>query len=788
MNRISQIESELRALDVRREVLVAEREKLVAEERVDSGNTTILTPEEKIALFLSLFRCRSDVFPKLWENPKSGRKGYSPACRNEWARGICEKPRVKCSECFHQAFPPLDEAAARDHLTGKQVIGTYAIREDNTCIFLAADFDGDGWNEDIHAYRSAAREIGIEVAIERSRSGNGGHAWIFFSEAVPALLARRLGTLIVAKASSLHPAMALSTYDRFFPNQDTLPSGGFGNLIALPLQAKPRELGNTMFLDEDFIPLADPWTYLSNLQRICREQLGDLVEQALPPVTEDGMTKDEPPRYEERALDLIPAAITRGVFTGTLIAIRNAQLEVDTSGLPASLVGALKRLATFANPVFFEKQRLRFGTYNTPRFIFCGEIHPGRLVLPRGVTAATMELFRRAGGALKIDDKRPSPEACEFAFRGNLHPPQQEAVDSMLLHDDGVLLAPPGAGKTVMGCAIVAARKATTLVLVHRKPLLEQWRARLQEFLGMEKKEIGILGQTSDAGPCGIVVGMVQSLARSPCPQALLEPFRQVIIDECHHVPAASFEAVMKHCTARYFLGLTATPNRKDGLQKILFLQCGPIRHRMNPAGDPDIDRRLIVRDTLLGIGPDEARIPVHKVWELLANHAERNERITEDISAALLAKRNCAVLSDRREHLEILENLLRGREPTFGEHIHRIDGSMGKKQRAAILLMIDELASSGRGFVLFATSSLLGEGFDLPQLDTLFLTLPVSFKGRLIQYAGRLHRAWPGKSEVRIYDYVEPDHPLTAHMHRKRLAAYRSMGYRTEDMDALLP
>jgi superfamily II DNA or RNA helicase len=348
----------------------------------------------------------------------------------------------------------------------------------------------------------------------------------------------------------------------------------------------------------------------------------------------------------------------------------------------------------------------------------------------------------------------------------------------MLEHDDGVLQAPPGAGKTVMGCAVIAERKVSTLILVHRKPLMEQWRSRLQQFLELEKNEIGILG---DESKC-VVIGMVQTLAKSAHPEALFTPFSQVIIDECHHVPAASFEAVMKNCPARYFLGLTATPNRKDGLQKILFLQCGPIRHRMDLEIDPDITRRLIVREIHLGLHPENLRMPVHQVWDMLANHEERNRLIAGDIAEALKESRNCVVLSDRKDHLETLEKLVTEAVPECGERVHRVDGGMGKKARAGVLQQVVNHAEARRGFVLFATSSLIGEGFDLPELDTLFLTLPISFKGRIVQYAGRLHRECSDKSEIRIYDYVEPEHPLTSHMHRKRMTAFRSMGYQVAE------
>lgn len=786
MSRIRQIDAELRALEIVREALIREREKLVAEKHRDEVAVGLISSAEKIALFLSLFRCREDVYPRLWENPKTGMKGYSPVCRNEWFRGVCEKPRVKCSECLHQAFPPFDEVAARDHLTGKSVIGTYAIQENNTCVFLAADFDGAGWKEDVIAYRVAAWQFGIEVAIERSRSGDGGHAWIFFSEPVSALMARRMGTLIVAKASSLHPAMALSSYDRFFPNQDALPAGGFGNLIALPLQAKPRELGNSVFLDEDFVPFPDQWVYLSGLRRVRPDQLEELVERPLMHGADRISEAEQLPRFEDRVLDLIPEAVTKGCYTGTATLIRYAQIEITTEGIPACLVAALKRLGTLANPVFFEKQRLRFGTYNIPRFIFCGEVHPDRIVLPRGVDQAVKELFWKAGAKVQMDDKRPQMDSRSFTFFGELGPAQKAAVDAMLAHDDGVLLAPPGSGKTVMGCAIIAARSVSTLILVHRKPLLEQWRSRLQEFLGLEKDEIGVLAQNSEIPKSGIVIGMVQTLVKSTSPAAMLRPFSQVIIDECHHVPAASFEAVLKESPARYFLGLTATPNRKDGLQKILFLQCGPIRHKMESDRDSGIVRRLMIRDINLGLPHENTHMPIHQVWDMLVGHEGRNQQIVTDVSEALTSERNCAVLSDRKEHLGILEKFLIEMNPQVVGRIHRLDGAMGKKSRTAVFEAIEQNVSTGQGFVLLATSSLLGEGFDLPQLDTLFLTLPISFKGRLVQYAGRLDRSCPGKSEIRIYDYVEPEHPLTASMFRKRITAYRSMGYEVSSDDEM--
>lgn len=782
-HRLLEIDEELRALDARRNELIRERELLSEDEPRDTVRRAPLSPEDKVALFLTLFRCRQDVYPKLWENPKDGRKGYSPACRNEWVRGVCEKPRVKCSECPHQAFPPLDEVAVREHLTGKALIGTYAIRENDKCVFLAADFDGKGWQDDIAAYRDAARELGLEVAVERSRSGNGGHAWIFFSEPVPALLARRLGTLVMARASASRPAMSLGSYDRFFPNQDRMPEGGFGNLIALPLQGKAREVNNTVFEDDAFEPHPNQWVFLAEVRRISTGDVETTIRTVAAP-TDDS----DPMRFEDRVLDVIPAKIRKGDFTGTLRCLQHGQVTVSTKGLPSSLVAALKRLGTLANPVFFEKQRLRFGTWNIPRFIFCGEMHDDRIILPRGAFEGIRELVNRAGGSMQAADRRITGRECGFRFVGELQPAQRLAVDAMLDHEDGVLLAPPGSGKTVMGCAVIAARKVPTLILVHRKPLMDQWRARLEKFLGLEKKRIGILSSDGDGCAADVAIGMIQTLAKSPSPGTLLARFAQVVIDECHHVPAASFEAVMKACASKYVLGLTATPDRKDGLQRILFLHCGPVRHRMEMEAAPGIERLLILRDVPLGLAAEEMRMPVHQLWELLAKSETRNGMIADDIAECLKEKRNCITLSDRKEHLASLEDLLVRHDESFRERVFRMDGGMGIKARKAMFEQIGRRIEERSGFVLLATSSLVGEGFDMPGLDTLFLALPVSFKGRVTQYAGRLHRAEEGKSEVRIYDYSEPEHPLTSSMLRKRMTAYRCMGYRIFEKDAILP
>jgi superfamily II DNA or RNA helicase len=775
MNRLHQIENELATLEQRRSDLLSEKKDLLSRA---ISHQSAFSPEEKIQIFLTRFACRLDVYPRFWENTKDGRKGYAPVCSNEWKRFVCEKPRIKCGDCMHQAFLPLDETAAREHLTGKNVIGTYAIRADHQCVFLAADFDEGNWQQDVTAYKNAAERHGVTVAIERSRSGNGGHAWIIFSEAIPAALARRLGTIFLSEAQRFNPFLSLKSYDRLFPNQDTLAPGGFGNLIALPLQEKALKLGNSLFLDDSLIPYEDQWSFLASLP-LCHPAL---VESIVANVY--AQASDDPSAtFEDKSLDAISTAIHKGIFSGVISAKLGKQLEINLLGLPRELIAALKRLGTISNPVFYEKQRLRFPTYLIPRLIFCGEIYQDRLILPRGVIDKAESLVRKAGAIWQYDDARLDVPMCEYQFSGNLYEEQQVAVHAMLSHDHGVLQAPPGAGKTVMACALIAARKSRTLILVHRKPLMEQWLARVSEFLGLDKKQIGLWGGKKCNGEQPVVIAMIQGLMKSSSASGIFDEFGHVIIDECHHVPATSFEALMKECSSRYILGLTATPQRKDGLQKILFLQCGPIRHELEQHAEDHIPRYMHVRHLKMN-WHDDVPVALHEIWDRLIHDENRNQLIVHDAVNRLEERRSCALLSDRKEHLEILSEMLR-QNLVNPKKIFHLTGSLSAKSRHLVMNEIQAAIEEKNGFLLLATSSLIGEGFDIPALDTLILAMPISFRGRLTQYAGRIQRRLDGKSDSRIFDYTEDDVPVSISMFRKRLQAYRAMGYQLVDSHA---
>ena len=756
------------------------------------------TPAEKVSLFLDLFGTRRSVYPKRWENNKAGKSGYSPACNNDSfanrQSGICRKPQVKCSECPHQRFPPLDERAVETHLRGEQTLGVYAIGTDDTCRFLAADFDGEGWREDVLAYREAAERLGLAVAIERSRSGNGAHGWIFFAGPVPAVTARRLGTILVAKASALRPTLGLGAYDRLFPNQDILPVGGFGNLIALPLAKAPRQNGNTLFVDPRMVAFEDQWSYLAGLPRLSRESLDGTLARVAPvrplaPPVQAGDASEHQHDFalqsDAAVLDLSHPRIRSGMISGEVTVRLDAQIHMPRS-LPTPVLAALRRLATFPNPVFYEKLRLRFATFDTPRFLFVGEWHADRLVLPRGVLDQSLSLLETAGATVVVQDARDAGTRVAWKFQGELRDGQEEAVRKMLAEDNGVLCAPPGAGKTVMGCALIARARTSALVLVHRAVLVEQWRDTAMRFLGLKRKEIGLWRGPSPRLTGRFDIAMLPSLIRAENLTAALVGYGVIIVDECHHVPATSFEMVLKACSSRRVYGLTATPKRKDRLEKLLFAQCGPIRHTLVDAPTDEV-RTVKVRHTTVTLPPDAGpRPPIHVLWEALVQDESRIKVIVADLLSCAAAGRSPLVLADRKVYLERLQAAFIAQ--ATGVTCHRLDGQMGKKARNEVLRQIGEHYNERKPFVLFATASLIGEGFDLPRLDTLVLAMPLSFQGRLVQYAGRLHRRHEAKGAAMIFDYLDDNHAITSAMFRRRMAGYNELGYRIELPQTVAP
>ena len=742
----------------------------------------------KIALFRSLFAGREDVYPKRWENAAKGTAGYAPVCANEWQRGVCHKPRVRCGACPNQAFLPVTDEAVDGHLRGRHTIGVYPMLADDTCRFLAADFDKATWRRDADAYLAACRARGVPAALERSRSGNGAHVWLFFEAPVAASLARRLGAHLLTEAMERNPDIGFGSYDRFFPSQDTLTQGGFGNLIALPLQGGPRERANSLFVDADFEPWPDQWAFLSGLRRLRATEIAELVDEAgrrgpivglrLPLGEED----DEPwtaPPSRRRSLP----AIT-GPRPERIDAVLADQLYVEREGLPPGLVNRLVRLAAFQNPAFYAAQAMRRSTFGTPRIVACAELLSHHVALPRGCLEAMQALLEELDIGLDLQDQRYAGRPVETSFLGTLTPEQTAAADALLAHDTGVLAATTAFGKTVVAASLLADRGTNTLVVVHRRVLMDQWIARLGAFLDLPNSDIGRIGG-GKRRPTGVVdVAVIQSLVDGEEVDDIVADYGHLIVDECHHLSAPTFEKVARRAKVKYVLGLSATVTRKDGHHPIVFMQCGPVRHRVSAkaqARQRPFSHRALLRPTAFRLPDrmDTERPPIQHVYAALAQDEARNRLIFDDVLRALEADRSPLVLTARRDHAELLAEHL-GR---FARNVLFLRGGMGAKQRRAVMRRLEEIPDTEER-VLVATGRYVGEGFDDARLDTLFLAMPVAWRGTLAQYVGRLHRLHPAKREVLVYDYVDEDVPVLQRMTQKRIRGYRNLGYSVEQAD----
>lgn len=748
--------------------------------------------QDKIALFRSLFRGRDDVWARRFENRRTGKSGYAPACANEWIRGLCEKPRVKCATCTHRRFLPLTAEVIRRHLSGGDesgtplIIGLYPMLLDETCFVLAADFDKESWRDDATAFREACHRLGLPVALERSRSGNGAHVWLFFDEPVPAALARQLGAHILTETMERRPEIGFDSYDRFFPNQDTMPRGGFGNLIALPLQKEARERGNTLFLDDDLAPWPDQWAFLSSLPRTGRARVEEVVQRA----SRAGRVIDLrlPPDDESEAAPwatLSPRRTRRSLLGDppeSLDLVLADELYVAKEALPPALRNRVLRLAAFQNPEFYRAQAMRLPTWSLPRVIACARDHPRHIALPRGCLADVLRLCEESGITPNLRDERNHGSPISATFRGELRPDQHLAVAAMLAHDTGVLAAATAFGKTVVAAWLISQRAVNTLVLVHRRQLMDQWIERLSAFLDIPPDAIGRIGGGRDR-PTGVLdVALLQSLARRGEVDERVRDYGQLIVDECHHLPAFTFERVTRRAKARFVLGLSATVVRKDGHQPIIFMQCGPVRHHVSAtvhtAARP-FEQSVLVRPTqfcAIGGSDVDRRADFQRLCSELVADARRNRQICADVLEALRDGRSPLVLTERNEHLDELQSLLRGQV----QNLVVLRGGTSRRKRTETAARLAAIPRN-EGRVLLATGKYVGEGFDDARLDTLLLTLPVSWRGTVTQYLGRLHRLCEGKREVRVLDYADLNVPTLSRMFEKRCRAYESAGYTVE-------
>jgi len=744
----------------------------------------------KIALYRDLFRGRDDVYPRRFESRKTGKYGFQPACANEWVRDLCDKRRVKCAECPNRRFLPLTDETIRWHLSGRDEagrefgIGIYPMLQDETCFFLAVDFDKENWREDAKAFLETCQHLKIPASLERSRSGQGGHTWLFFAEPIPAGLARKLGSYILTETMEQRPDIGLDSYDRFFPNQDTLPKGGFGNLIALPMQKQPREHGNSIFLDEQFNPYPDQWAFLSTIRKIRRHEVEERVHEAEGKGRVVGV-RFASPDEDDDAPWTIPASRRpketpiAGPVPKSLEIVLGNQIYIAKEALTPGLSNRLLRLAAFQNPEFYKVQAMRLPTYDKPRIIACAEDYPQHIGLPRGCLEDIREFLSDLQIKPLVRDERCKGQPLDVSFNGTLRPDQQVAADAMAGHDTGVLSAATAFGKTVVAAWLIAQRGVNTLILVHRRHLLEQWVDRLSAFLGLPVKAIGRIGGGRKK-PTGLLdVAVIQSLVRKGVVDDLVGEYGHIIVDECHRLSAPSFEQVARRAKAYFVTGLSATVTRKDGHHPIIFMQCGPVRYRVDAKAQAfahPFAHTVLVRPTsfrpLREASPD-VRNQFQDLYDELIADETRNRLICGDVAQAVREGRSPVVLTERRSHLDRLAEML----ASVVSHLIILRGGMERKELKAAMARLAAIPD-GEERLLLATGRYIGEGFDDARLDTLFLTLPISWRGTIVQYAGRLHRLHDGKGEVRIYDYADLNVPMLARMFDRRCRGYEMVGY----------
>ena len=777
---------------------------------------TMHSPEhEKISLFRSLFKGRDDALAKGYRN-KDGGISYSLVCTNLWNPRLCDKKikgvrNVNCKTCPNRKSRPITEQDVREHLEGKDnqfrdVLGLYVSNSESMTHVLVGDFDEGRWQDEITAYKQACDRLGICCAVERSRSGNGGHAWIFFEEAVEARIARDLGSVIITDALHHSGAMSFKSYDRFFPAQDIVADGGFGNLIALPLQGLARKKGNTVFVDDSFSPHKDQWRFLSSIRKTSMDDIQRVLSTAdegpLGSLAKTDSDAGGSPSTQRRRAKI---KLSPGDTPPNTTIILESMVYIPKKDLSPAAMDKIRRLAAFSNPELYRAQAMRQSVFRKPRIIYLGEETETHLALPRGCKDDLIHLLEANGTAWSIDDRRNASRNLSISFTGALREGQQRAADALLAHNIGILEAPTGYGKSVIGAYIIGALRAKTLVIVPRGALVSQWRESLELFLDIneelpelltktgrksrkKRSAIGQIGAGNNT-PSGIVdVALFQSLLEKgdirgeKAAKPIVEDYDLVIFDECHFISATNPETVMRAVKARNVYGLSATPKRADGINETIFMHCGPLRHRISAreqAASQEFKRFIIPRFSNARLDNDERGLSYNQILDQICTHERRSEMIIADACRAISEGRTPLVLTKRVDHATLLASQIELK----GHRVVLLLGADTAKTKREKLRQVREIPD-GEQFCIVATVGYAGTGFDEKRLDTLFLAAPVSWEGSLAQCVGRLHRDCEGKSDVRVFDYVDMNVPMLERAYKRRLKEYGRLAYHVASPD----
>ncbi len=765
---------------------------------------------DKIAsnFFMMFCRGRKDVYDLRYTNPRSGKNGYYTQCFNRWDRNchIQKKDGIRCKNCELRAYKPVTLPLIKAHMNGadpngNDVVAIYPMLENNLCQLLVFDFDNhakgaeqddhantdDGWKEEINALRHICRNLQVDAVVERSRSGRGAHLWIFFKEMIPARLARRFGFAMLEKGAESVNLKSFKYYDRMIPAQDALPEGGLGNVIALPLQGMALKSGNSAFVDENWNAYEDQLSVLSGTKRLTRQEIEDCLSLwycSGPDGKDDDI--DEAPWDKN-------SGIEAGSVKGTVHIVLADRIYIDSSGMPNKAKRQLRRMAAVSNRMYFQNQAMDMPNYDESRFIYLGSDEGKYIVLPRGLREELLKKFDQAGVRYRIEDKRTEGRKLNISFMGDLRESQVPAVETMLENETGILHAATAFGKTVVCCDMIARRSLSTLILVDRTDLMNQWLKRLEEFLDIDeelpeyqtktgriKKRKSLIGNLQGAHDTltGIVdVAMIRSLKKKDGFHPMLKEYSQVYFDECHHAASDSAMEVLQEINAKYVYGVTATPKRGDGKEKINELLIGPVRYRFTAkdrAEEQNIDHLVYPRFTRTVKTHRLSKTPYgNDAFELIRNNDVRDEQIVRDVADCVKAGRTPVVLTKYVDHAKKLSERLK----TYADRVILLTGADGTKARRAQVEELHQVKDS-ESLILVGTGSLLGEGFDFPRLDTLFMATPVSGESVVEQYVGRLNRDYEGKENVIVYDYVDSHIPKFDKMYAARLRAYKKIGY----------